>query len=84
MHAGLTHGSDGVNGFSQFDGPLPHSLRWEHTARMVVSQWGEPSSKCGGDAAPVCLEYEHNGCELTFVNRSWDDADNQLAFVCLF
>jgi len=76
---------EGVDGFSEYrSGSLPEGLEWSHVSRDVVKLLGEPSDKFGGNRQAVGISYELLGLDITFKNRSWDDACNPMAFIAVF
>eukprot|EP00929_Paragymnodinium_shiwhaense_P069338 TRINITY_DN34983_c0_g1_i1.p1 TRINITY_DN34983_c0_g1~~TRINITY_DN34983_c0_g1_i1.p1 ORF type:complete len:321 (-),score=80.70 TRINITY_DN34983_c0_g1_i1:152-1114(-) len=77
--------SEGVDGFRAYSSAaLPEGLAWSDVSRDVVMRLGEPSDKWGGGRTPVSISYETRGLDINFKNKSWDDAQNPLAFIAVF
>ena len=75
--------NEGIDGFSRFDGALPHGLSLDDTNVQVVERLGEPHNK-GGTNVPVWIEYQDKGVQVNFKGLSFDDRSNPIASLTLF
>ena len=75
--------NEGIDGFSRFDGALPHGLSLDDTNVQVVERLGEPHNK-GGTNVPVWIEYQDKGVQINFKGLSFDDRSNPIASLTLF
>jgi hypothetical protein len=73
----------GCYGYHMYNGTLPCNLDWKMKNREVVAQLGEPDKK-GGESIPVWISYESRGIQIDFVNKSFDDVQNPIAFITCF
>jgi hypothetical protein len=70
-------------GFDQYKGEIPDNLDFNLTNSEIVQKYGEPSGK-GGFNIPVWISYEEKGIQIDFINSSYEDNKNPVAFYTFF
>jgi len=69
---------------SDFTGSLPYGITLGLTNREVVSKFGEPNRKGGGEKFPIWIEYSSLGVMFEFEKGDWNIVNNSIASVVLF
>lgn len=76
---------DGVDGFKEYQGPLPYGISLSLNNVQIVKLLGEPKKKTPkNNVAPIWLEYTDRGLTVNFKYKSYDDLDNPICSVALF
>eukprot|EP01080_Neovahlkampfia_damariscottae_P009654 gene9654-1858_t len=75
--------NDNSYGYKKYQGDLPDNLTFEMTNSQIVKKYGEPTGK-GGFNIPVWISYDSKGIQIDFVNSSYEDNQNPIAFYTFY
>lgn len=75
----------GVDGFGEYEGPLPHGIALKMNNVEIIKILGEPQRKTPkNNVAPIWIEYTNKGITINFLYKSYDELNNPITSVALF
>lgn len=74
-----------MDGFKEYQGPLPYGIDLAMNNVAIVKLLGEPKKKTPkNNVVPIWLEYSDRGITINFKYKSYDDLNNPIASLALF